>query len=318
MLECNQIRKKYARRATRRTIETTEVLKGLDLTVGDGDIYGLLGLNGAGKTTLIRIISGILRPDSGSVVIDGKTYDKNEKEIKKSLGVVLGGDRSLYWKLTAVENLQFFGSLYNMNSRELNHSICEKLSYVGLLEKKDALVETYSRGMKQRLLIAKALLTNPKLLLLDEPTVGLDVQIAHDFRELILMLNREYHITILLTTHYLNEAEELCSHIGVLRDGVIKQQGTINKLTESFPYNMHVTIRLKAITDEEILKRRIDEIGLLSYYGAAADKTTKELQIFIGREHTFDSLLRAAHELNAQITEITQRDITLEDIILNG
>lgn len=172
--------------------------------------------------------------------------------------------------------------------------------------------------MKQRLLIAKALLTNPKLLLLDEPTVGLDVQIAHDFRELILMLNREYHITILLTTHYLNEAEELCSHIGVLRDGVIKQQGTINKLTESFPYNMHVTIRLKAIADEETLKKRINEIGLLSYYGAAADKTTKELRIFIGREHTFDSLLRAAHELNAQITEITQRDITLEDIILNG
>lgn len=132
MLECNQIRKKYARRATRRTIETTEVLKGLDLTVCDGDIYGLLGLNGAGKTTLIRIISGILRPDSGSVVIDGKTYDKNEKEIKKSLVVVLGGDRSFYWKLTAAENLQFFGSLYNMNSRELNHSISEKLSYVGL------------------------------------------------------------------------------------------------------------------------------------------------------------------------------------------
>ena len=214
IIECNDIFKEYSKGK-----DVKKVLKGLDFTMEKGEIQGILGLNGSGKTTMVRLLSGILRQDSGDLRIFGHTYDRQESLIKKMLGVVVGGDRSLYYKLTAKENLYFFGRLYGIKKKELNTLIDRNLERVNLTHVKDNLVETYSRGMKQRLLIAKALISNPKLLILDEPTSGLDISSQFEVRSLIKELNIEESLSVLLFTHNLSEADELCTKLNILHNG---------------------------------------------------------------------------------------------------
>lgn len=196
-----------------------KILNGFSFTMSEGDISGILGLNGAGKTTLVRILSGILKQDEGDVEIFGLRYENNENKIKSQIGVVLGGDRSLYYKLTAKENLVFFATLYGVDKKKIDSRVEYVLDRVGLINKRDELVETFSKGMKQRLLIAKALMTEPKLLIMDEPTSGLDIAGQFQVRTLIKELNSVDGVSVLLFTHSLSEADEVCQKINILHNG---------------------------------------------------------------------------------------------------
>ena len=309
---CQDVKKTYNKRKSRRLFETTKVLNGVNLEISEGEIYGLLGLNGAGKTTLIRILSGILCPDSGNVSICGMSYREDERKIKKSIGVVLGGDRAFYWKLSAAENLEFFGTLYGLKKRELKEKIEEKLSLVGLHEKKDSLVETYSRGMRQRLHIAKALIIEPAILLLDEPTIWLDVKVAHDFRELILSLNANRNLTILLTTHYLDEAVYLCSKIGILNNGVIANEGTIHDLMARFPYDKCVYIKIDNLHDLEFAQARASSLGFIT----ESSKEGFNVKFYLKKEKSLIDLLEVLNSVDLKFSNMEQRGITLEDVIL--
>jgi heme ABC exporter ATP-binding subunit CcmA len=197
---------------------------GISLEVGDGESFALLGPNGAGKTTAVRILSTLLRPTSGTVRIAGFDISEEPEEVKRRIGVV-SHNPFLYDEMTALENLEFFSTLYGADRSRIE----PLLQKVNLLDWKDAFVGTYSRGMKQRLSIARALLHEPAVLILDEPTGGLDIQSRNIFFEIIEDLKGE-GATVLLTTHHMEVAERLCSRAAIMNKGKIVARGDMSKI----------------------------------------------------------------------------------------
>ncbi|MEW5941851.1 MAG: ATP-binding cassette domain-containing protein, partial [Chloroflexota bacterium] len=195
-------------------------VNGVDLDIQRGEIFGLLGPNGAGKSTTIRMLCTLLEPTSGAAKVNGYDVVKQANDARRSLGTVLAGERSIYWKLTGRENLEYFAALYHIPPAVAKKRVDELIERMELKERANELVEKYSTGMRQRIAIAKALLARPPILLLDEPTLGLDPQAARNLRELIADLKQEGH-TILLTTHYMEEADQLSDRIGIIDTGKV-------------------------------------------------------------------------------------------------
>ena len=210
-------------------------LNGISLQVPEGEIFGLLGPNGAGKTTSINILCGILQPSSGRVYISGLELEKNIDEIKRIIGVV-PQDIALYPDLTALENLSFIGSMYGLHGKELSDRIHESLDIFGLQKFAKRRIRTYSGGMKRRINLIAGILHRPKILFLDEPTVGIDVQSRSVILDYLKNLNNE-GTTIIYTSHYMEEAEQLCSLISIIDLGKIIIQGRPEELIRQHPGN---------------------------------------------------------------------------------
>lgn len=232
-------------------------VRDISLEIPKGNITGILGINGAGKTTTIRMLSSLIAPTSGTLTMDGVDAVKHHLWVKERINIISGGERNLYWRLTARENLRYFGSLYGIVRKELEKRIRELLKTVGLEEAEDIPVERYSKGMKQRLQIARGLINEPEYLFLDEPTLGLDILIAKEIRELILTLAKERQKGILLTTHYISEAEELCDYIYVLDQGQIIARGTKAELKEIFKAKPRLVVQEMSL--EEVLMKIIKQ-----------------------------------------------------------
>src|ERR671939_217337 len=215
--------------ARNRTVEPFVAVDGVSFSIRAGEIFGLLGPNGAGKTTTIRMLCTLLEPTSGTATVNGYDVRRQTNLVRQSLGAVLTGERSIYWKLTGRENLAYFAALYHIPPAVARQRIDQLLARLDLAGRADEYVERYSSGMKQRLAIAKALLANPPVLLLDEPTIGLDPQSARNLRELILDIKREGR-TVLLTTHYMDEADQLCDRVGIIEAGTIIALDTPTRL----------------------------------------------------------------------------------------
>ncbi|MCS7272453.1 MAG: ABC transporter ATP-binding protein, partial [Gemmataceae bacterium] len=198
----------------RKTYGATVALDDVSLTVAEGELFGLLGPNGAGKTTLISIICGLLDADAGEVRLFGQPLQRRRRDLRQLIGLA-PQELALYPNLTARENLLFFGRLYGMGTPELHARVSELLQAVGLLERADERVATFSGGMKRRLHLAAAVVHRPRLLVLDEPTVGVDPQSRNHLFELIRTFNRT-GMTIVYTSHYLAEVENLCSRLAIL------------------------------------------------------------------------------------------------------
>ena len=201
----------------------------LSLTIAKGDIFGLLGPNGAGKTTFISMLCGLFPASSGEIYINGKTHKTHSKECKQVIGVV-PQEIALYPKLTAWENLMFLGHMYGLSGSSLKENVKENLRILGLEENMHQKVVSYSGGMKRRVNLIAGLLHNPQLLILDEPTVGVDVQSKQAIIEHLKKLNKENGMTILYTSHHLEEAEDFCSHIAIIDDGKLITQGATKQL----------------------------------------------------------------------------------------
>ncbi|HET9223246.1 MAG TPA: ATP-binding cassette domain-containing protein [Roseiflexaceae bacterium] len=215
-----------------RPTETSVAVEDVSFGIAEGEIFGLLGPNGAGKTTTIRMLCTLLEPTGGSATINGHDIVRQAGLVRQNLGAVRTGERSIYWKLTGRENLEYFAALYHIPPVIARRRVADLLERLGLANRADELVERYSSGMKQRIAIAKALLANPPVLLLDEPTIGLDPQSARNLRELISEIKREGR-TILLTTHYMEEADQLCDHVGIIDLGRIIALDTPANLKKS-------------------------------------------------------------------------------------
>ena len=204
----------------RSAITWFSAVDGVSLQIKQGEVFGLLGPNGAGKSTTIRMLCTLLEPTSGTARVNGFDITKQSNQVRQSLGTVLAGERSVYWKLTARENLEYFAALYHIPPQVARRRIDELLERMELTARANDLVEKFSTGMKQRVAIARALLAQPPIVLLDEPTLGLDPQAARKVRELVTELKTEGH-TILLTTHYMEEADQLSDRIGIIDQGKV-------------------------------------------------------------------------------------------------
>lgn len=206
-------------------------LDNFSLDIKEGQIFGLLGPNGAGKTTLISILCGLIKPNSGSFTIDGLVYAKNANDIKKIIGVV-PQEYALYPTLTARENLLYFGSMYGLKGNDLKEKIIDSLDLLGLLKFADKRIETFSGGMKRRVNLIAGILHNPKILFLDEPTVGVDVHSKNVIINFLTKLNKT-GTTIIYTSHHLSEAQDFCTHIAIIDRGIIYTEGTPKDLIAS-------------------------------------------------------------------------------------
>jgi ABC-2 type transport system ATP-binding protein len=202
----------------RRRGEPVVALDGVSLSIPEGEIHGLLGPNGAGKTTLVKILSTVLLPTSGTARVLGHDVVEETKQVRPVIGIVFGGERGLYTRLTARQNLEYWGALYRLPTATVKERTAALLERVGLVERADQRVEEYSRGMKQRLHLARGLIADARVLFLDEPTTGMDPLAAREFRGLIGELKAERR-TILLTTHDMVEAEHVCDRVTLIDRG---------------------------------------------------------------------------------------------------
>jgi len=204
----------------KRTTKEIVAVEDVSFGIQEGELFGLLGPNGAGKTTTVKMLTTLLIPTLGSASVKGFDVVAQAAEVRKRIGFIFGGERGLYWRLSGIDNLRYFASLYNLDYVITKKRIPELLDLVGLNGRGEEKVEGYSRGMKQRLHVARRLLHDPDVLFLDEPTLGLDPVGAREFRQVILDLQSEKK-TILLTTHYMFEADALCDRIAIINHGKI-------------------------------------------------------------------------------------------------
>jgi ABC-2 type transport system ATP-binding protein len=258
IIECKNVTRIFKSRGSFSKQPQVIALDGISFTMGKGVIFGLLGPNGSGKTTTVRILSTLLAPTSGQARVLGMDCVKEAAKIHGRIGLVLGGDRGLYGRLNGIDNLRYIAALNNMNLSETRARIKEVLEIVGLTASANRPVEQYSRGMRQRLHIARGLLTNPEVLFLDEPTIGLDPQGAQELRRLIPDLRRQGK-TILLTTHYMFEADQLCDRITIINKGKVVAAGTPSDIKNRFSHISVLEIIVRS--DSPLISEKLAQIA---------------------------------------------------------
>jgi ABC-2 type transport system ATP-binding protein len=232
-----------------------EAVRGVTFAIAEGELFGLLGPNGAGKTTTIKMLITLLIPTEGSASVLGYDVVKDAREVRKRIGYVFGGDRGLYERLSALDNLRYFAELYAVPPAEQKRRIGELLDLVGLAGREKERVEGYSRGMRQRLHIARGLLHDPPVVFLDEPTIGVDPVGARELRRTIAGLT-EAGKTVLLTTHYMFEADDLCDRMAVIAKGEIVAEGTPRDLKAIVADRTVIEIETFGVDDDAVERVR--------------------------------------------------------------
>ena len=234
----------------RKTVEV-EAVRGVSFEVAEGELFGLLGPNGAGKTTTIKMLITLLIPTAGSAKVLGRDVVEDPRWVRQRIGYVFGGDRGLYERVSALDNLRYFSELYGVEAREQRTRIPYLLELVGLTGREKERVEGFSRGMRQRLHIARGLLHDPPVVFLDEPTIGVDPVGARELRATIASLT-EAGKTVLLTTHYMFEADSLCDRIAVISSGRIIAEGTPSHLKSAIAERTVVEIEAYGVEETQL------------------------------------------------------------------
>jgi ABC-2 type transport system ATP-binding protein len=296
--------------------ERFRAVDGIDLRVERGEIFGVLGPNGAGKTTTMKMLATLLEPTEGSARILGLDVVTQAREVRRRMGAVLSDGRSVYWKLTARENLEYFAALYHVPPGEQRARIAAALQAVKLDDRADDYVERYSTGMRQRLVLARALLPDPELLLLDEPTVGLDPQSARDLRDRVRELQAQGR-TVLLTTHYMEEADQLCGRIAIVDHGRIVALDTPAGLKRTIAATevVHLEIAGGSTADAGLLAR-LERAGTIAR--RARENGTLSVTIHCRSARDFvPAAFDAARAEGATISHVEVVPVTLEDVFLS-
>jgi ABC-2 type transport system ATP-binding protein len=292
---------------------TVQALKGVSLEVLSGEIFGLLGPNGAGKTTLIKIITTLLLPSSGEVWVNGYHVQRQENQVRASVGCMLMGERGLYWKLTGRENLEYFGALYHLSPKERRRRAGEILEQIQLADIADRTVETYSSGQKMKLAFGKALINDAPLLVLDEPTNTLDVPSASELRAVVRDLNTQGK-TIIYTTHIMSEAESLCERVAIIDHGQLLAMGRIEELKDSL--GQEQVTRIEGV----IPSRAVAAIRQLQNVQQATRTNSDNgdlLTIVTTNSHEFlPQLIEVLTRAGALIRKISPEEVTLEDVFI--
>jgi ABC-2 type transport system ATP-binding protein len=314
-IEADRLHRTFEMRtdSLRRRRSTISAVSGVSFQVERGELFGLLGPNGAGKSTTIKVLVTLLLPTGGTARVLGVDVVADPREVRRNIGYVFGGDRGLYERLSALDNLRYFAELYAVPYREQRLRIARLLDLVGLAGRERERVEGYSRGMRQRLHIARGLLHDPAVLFLDEPSAGLDPVGARKLRAIIAALTREGK-TVVLTTHYMYEADELCDRIAVIRDGRIIAEGSPGELKSRASGGRVLEVEAYGVSSDAF-----DRIGRLPGVCAVGVEERDQVQVLRVR-------LESAAGLSADVTPavlgcldsttiglVTTREPTLED-----
>jgi ABC-2 type transport system ATP-binding protein len=295
-------------RELRREYDGREVVRGVSLEVQEGEIFGLLGPNGAGKTTLLSMVSTRLRPTSGDVWVHGKHVVHDVDAARRLLNVA-PQEEGLYPSLTGAENLAFFGELYGVRGAALRHAVAEALEAVGLAPRKDDRVSTYSGGMRRRLNLGCALVSGPRLVLLDEPTVAVDPQSRAHIFDAVRAL-RARGTTILYTTHHLQEAEDLCDRIAIMDEGRVVACGTLTELLALSRATEVIELRLLQPLETTAPIEAIEGVRSVEAVG-------HELRIFTARaQQVLSRIYRTVANLGHAVVGTRVTPVTLDDVFL--
>ncbi len=291
--------------------QTTRALDGLSFEVKEGTVCGVLGPNGSGKTTTVRILATLLMPTSGSATIKGHDVAREAKRVRPLIGLVLGGDRGFYPALTGGQNLRYWGALRGFSPAETDRRLGEALEAVDLLSAKDTPVERYSRGMRQRLHLARATLGDPAVLLLDEPTIGLDPEIARGVRQLVVEAASR-GTAVVLTTHYMQEADELCDDLVLIKQG--------RKIAAGTPAEIKAELGTGTVLDavipqsEATVRERLGHVQGMRLLSVRQQGLDTGVTLLLGSSQAGPGASEAITELAGQV--IAQRTISLEEAYL--
>lgn len=293
----------------RKKIITTAV-DGINFDVKRGEIFGILGENGAGKTTTIKMLITLLAPTSGLCKVLGYDTFGEEKKIRNRINFIFGGEMGVYRRLSGRDNLRYFANLYYITRAEAKKKVDEVLEIVGLSDKADALVETYSKGMIQRLQIARGLMNDAEILFMDEPTIGLDPLGARALRDLIKRL-KEHGKTIVLTTHYLHEADELCDRIAIMNKGKIVALDTPQGLRKLLDSTKTIELAMK-----HSQHNHSERIKGLHGVKSVEFKEGEENDIYLIKYDRDLDILSEILKVTNDITSFSPKEMTLEDVFL--
>jgi ABC-2 type transport system ATP-binding protein len=294
----------------RRNVREIHAVVDLSFEIEPGELFGLLGPNGAGKTTTIKMLTTLLLPTSGSASILGFDVARQTREVRRRIGYVFGGDRGLYDRLSGLDNLRYFADLYRVSPAVRERRIGEVLDLVGLAGRERERVEGYSRGMRQRLHIARGLLHDPPVVFLDEPTIGVDPVGARELRALIAGL-KELGKTVLLTTHYMFEADALCDRIAIIQNGRIVGDGTPASLKALLADRAVVEIEVFGIDEADVGRLRAIE-GI----GSVAVDAREQAQVITVQGRRGAELVQPVLRVldGTRIGRVATREPTLEDV----
>lgn len=302
MLEAVEITKRF---------KQTQAVNGVNLYLEKGEIIGLLGPNGAGKSTTISIISTLIPPTSGDVRLYNESVIKRPEKLRKILGVV-PQEIALYPDLSARENLLFFGKIYRLSGSQLKQKVEEVLEMIGLTDRQHDLVKNFSGGMKRRLNIGAALLHEPELIIMDEPTVGIDPQSRNYILETVKRLNKEKKMTVLYTSHYMEEVEFLCNRIYIMDKGHILAAGTKEEIKNILSAENTIQITVERVNDSFIQALRDHPVV---NHVTVQDRV---ITVLTPKDaNAFSILFKIAEETNTMLTSIEMKTPTLEDVFLH-
>jgi ABC-2 type transport system ATP-binding protein len=287
-----------------------EAVKGISLQVARGEVFGLLGPNGAGKTTAISMLTGLLEPTGGQIIVDGLDLKKHTNEVKSKMGLV-PQELALYPTLSARQNLTFFGRIYGLKGKDLKQRVDEVLEMIGLSERADEAVQNYSGGMKRRVNIGAGLLHTPDILFLDEPTVGVDPQSRNAIFESVEALNRA-GMSVIYTTHYMEEAQRLCHRVAIIDEGELIALDTPTALIRSLGGGVVIIGVTEAAPDD--LTDQIAQVPAVK----AATRTDGQIKVETQRlQEALMGTLDITNQLDVRITSLDILEPNLESVFLN-
>lgn len=312
-VEVIELKRLFQKRQGRRAKRTVVALEGVDLEIQEGELFGVLGPNGAGKTTLIKILATLLLPTSGRAIVDGIDVVNDPQGVRRRINIVSGGEHSGYGILTVKETLWMFSQFYGVPGRVARPRIAELLKVVGLEEEANTKINRLSTGMRQKMNFARGFVSDPKIIFLDEPTLGLDVGAARDARNFIKSWVKERPgKTVLLTTHYMTEAEELCDRVAIIDRGKILACDTPENLRRRVKKESIFHLEVEGLDSWEGLR---EIAGVKQLVSAPRDGFT-ELKFILEREEVLSPLMGEITRRGSRVLYMRKTEPTLEDVFI--
>lgn len=292
-------------------------LREVNISVRKGELFALLGPNGAGKTTLIKILGTLILPSSGKVFVEGFDVATHDRQVRKKIGYVVSDERSFYWRLTGRQNLKFFSTLNDLSAGEADARIRRLLQFVELEQEADRTFKDYSTGMRQKLAIARGLLTDPDIIFMDEPTKALDPVAARHIRELVKeRVMGERKRSVVYATHNLQEAEELCSRMAIISNGTIQYTGSVDALKMEHREGERYIVRVRYARDEVFERiKSIPSIKSLSLHTNGSSRDYIQFEVEMERGNGNMSLvINELTSAGGKVASFYEKEPTLEDV----